>query len=353
MFNMSSAIHNANPLVSTKPTKTDSPITVPSASILNNPKQKLTTQFKRAITAMKHRTDSPQMVHIEKILDSPILPTFIDDATRSKDNPEYSSQTTSLPVKSQSYVQIKSPPNRSLSNQLLDTNTSSTATIVAIDTPSQAAAAPSIARPTHPSSPSARLVKQSLQQIHSSILQTMHQPQQLSSISASPSTTLSPTSTSSRAAGTGEVAILETILWSDFLQSTPSRFSFHTHTQLCTSNSCTLLLSMYTCTPSVFLSSFVDIAFCVNIRYDVSWRKKATITCEIIGWCSSEFSVWISVHIWLVFLFAGYYRLLREGRAPMASPDPLSITSEEGSNTPDFELLWLTSDDETTILSMW
>jgi hypothetical protein len=31
------------------------------------------------------------------------------------------------------------------------------------------------------------------------------------------------------------------------------------------------------------------------------------------------------------FLFLGYYRLLREGRAPMASPEPLSMTSEEDS----------------------
>ncbi len=30
-------------------------------------------------------------------------------------------------------------------------------------------------------------------------------------------------------------------------------------------------------------------------------------------------------------LFLGYYRLSREGRAPMASPEPISMTSEEDS----------------------
>ncbi|CAF1540734.1 unnamed protein product, partial [Adineta steineri] len=35
----------------------------------------------------------------------------------------------------------------------------------------------------------------------------------------------------------------------------------------------------------------------------------------------------------------GYLGLLRMGRAPMASPDPLSLTSDESCQTPDLELL--------------
>ena len=38
-------------------------------------------------------------------------------------------------------------------------------------------------------------------------------------------------------------------------------------------------------------------------------------------------------------LVLGYSRLIREGHAPMASPDPLSMTSEEGCHTPDLEIL--------------
>jgi hypothetical protein len=40
-----------------------------------------------------------------------------------------------------------------------------------------------------------------------------------------------------------------------------------------------------------------------------------------------------------LFLILGYLRLLREGRAPIASPDPLSVTSDESYNTPDLEML--------------
>lgn len=41
--------------------------------------------------------------------------------------------------------------------------------------------------------------------------------------------------------------------------------------------------------------------------------------------------------------FSGYLRLLREGCAPMASPDPLSITSDESCHTPDLEIVWLST----------
>ena len=215
MFNMSSAIHNANPLIPRKSSKVDSPISAPLPSILNNPKQKLTTQFKRAITAIKNRNDSPQIVHIGKVLDSPILPSHHDESSKLKDNnsDEHSSVGQGLSFVDQTkttqiYIQTKS----SSSTQILETKSPSTATIIAIDLPQAPSPLPtSRSITTHPASPSSRLVKQSLQQIHSSILQTMQQPHSLSTMAASSSATLSPTSTSSSAA-TGEIAILETIL---------------------------------------------------------------------------------------------------------------------------------------------
>jgi hypothetical protein len=228
MFNMSSAIHNANPLVQTNIVKPDhheqhdSPISTPLAAILANPKQKLTTQFKRAITAIKQRSDlpndpscassspSPQTSTIEKYFDSTILTSLIEEPNQHKDNFGQMSTSSTFVPKSQSFVHIKPQSTRSSSNQTLphvetDINNPSTATILTIDPP--------INRPNHPNSPSARIVRQSLQQIHSSILQTMNQHQPLSpTTTSSSSATLSPTPTSSSTMGTGEVAILETIL---------------------------------------------------------------------------------------------------------------------------------------------
>ncbi|CAF4844239.1 unnamed protein product, partial [Rotaria socialis] len=34
-----------------------------------------------------------------------------------------------------------------------------------------------------------------------------------------------------------------------------------------------------------------------------------------------------------------YFRSLNGSRAPMASPDPLSLTSDESCHTPDMEIL--------------
>ncbi len=222
MFNVSTAILDANPLAPKVRTKTDeheqqeSPSLTPLSSILAQPKQKLTTQFKRAITMIKQRSDpsndsqSSSPIHattIEKLLDSTILTSLIEEPIQQKDS--RMSSTSTLTPKSPSIGHIKSQPIRSSSNQILpnvDTNlkASSTATILTLDPP--------MTRPlNHPNSPSARIVKQGLQQIHSSILQTMHQHHPLSSQTASSSSaTLTPTSSST--IGTGEVAIRETIL---------------------------------------------------------------------------------------------------------------------------------------------
>jgi hypothetical protein len=229
IFNMSSAIHNSNPLVpdrikSEYHEQHDSSLPTPLSSILTNPKQKLTTQFKRAITMIKQRSDPsqdqpstsslpPQMTTNEKSADSTILTSLIEEPMKHKynvDSMEQISSTSTLTPKSQSFVNAKSQPSRSSSNQVMprtdtDLNNSLTSTILTMD--------PLIIRPNHPTSPSARMVKQSLQQIHSSILQTMHQHHPLSPApTSSSSATLSPTSTSSSTTGTGEVTILETIL---------------------------------------------------------------------------------------------------------------------------------------------
>ena len=223
---MSTAIHNANPLVPTNRPKSDSydipdsPLCPSIASKIANPKQKLTTQFRRAITAMRQRSDpssdSPPIISstpprastLEKALDPIGLTSLIEEPMKIGEISGHLSTSSTMTPKSQSFVQLKSPPSRSASNQLLDnTNSTATTTVLNIDPPSL--------RSTQAKTPSARLVKQSLQQIHSSILQTMTQRHPLSpptTATPSSSATLSPTPTSSSTTGTGEVAILETIL---------------------------------------------------------------------------------------------------------------------------------------------
>ncbi|CAF3674644.1 unnamed protein product [Adineta steineri] len=244
MFSISSAIADANPLVARDRIQSDqneqqdsSSPSSPLAALLSNPKQKLTSQFKRTIALIKQKSDpsndltttssSPSHSRtIEKLIDSTILTSLIEETSQINDSSDRnrllpsSPSTTTITPKSPSFGQIKPQAIRSSSSQITpnidtDINTSTAATIITMDSP--------VVRPplTHSTSPSARMVKQSLQQIHSSILQTMQQHQPLSSLSqplqppstSSSSATLSPTSTSTAATmGTGEVAILETIL---------------------------------------------------------------------------------------------------------------------------------------------
>lgn len=228
MFNMSAAIHNANPLVpSSRPNRVDSCDQADSlgcAPKSTNPKQKLTTQFRRAITAIRQRSDPssdsppaisstpPRISTMEKLIESGGLTSLIEEPSKINDTSGQLSTSSTLTPKSQSFVQLKSPPSRSASNQLLDNINSTTTTTVLNMDPSNLRTA------QHSKTPSTRLVKQSLQQIHSSILQTMTQRNPLSPATtttappSSSSATLSPTPTSSSTAGTGEVAILETIL---------------------------------------------------------------------------------------------------------------------------------------------
>lgn len=224
MFNVTSAIRNANPL---------SPPTVPKpeqheshepstalSSLLSHPKQKLTTQFKRAITMMKQRNDqlnesasvssllSSQGNNHERGFDSSNLPSLVEESTQSKESLENINQpptSSVLTSKSPAYTFTKPQSNETASRTVAtDSTNQPTATVLSMDAP--------IVRTHHPNSPPARIVKQSLQQIHSSILQTMQQHNPLSPPTASSSNTLNPTSSSASKLGTGEVAILETIL---------------------------------------------------------------------------------------------------------------------------------------------
>lgn len=236
MFNISSAIRNANPLAPADrikpehrehhdqhdPMSATATVATSHSSMLSHPKQKLATQFKRAITMLKqrgeHLVNSPSVsslphasASVEKPFDSMILTSLTEESLQnqgSSDNFGKLSSSSTLTPKSQSYVQIKPQATSSSQNEILtrinnDTNNPPSATLLPMDSP--------ILR-TSQTNPSARIVKQSLQQIHSSIIQTMHPHHPLSPQTTSSSATLSATPTSSSTMGTGEVAILETIL---------------------------------------------------------------------------------------------------------------------------------------------
>lgn len=225
MFDLSTAIRDANPLAPPVIDRSkfdhhdshDSASSSPLTSILSHPKQRLTAQFKRAITMMKQRSDtnpeghsvssSPSQVRMsERPLDPSMLTSLMEEPKIT----EPSSSINKSPLTSSSSIltnrSTTSYPIRSVSNQVLtrsnpETHHSSASIVVNMNSPSN--------RTPQMNSPSSRHVKQSLQQIHTSILQTINQ--QTLSTHSNPSAT-SPSSTSSTTVVTGEVAILETIL---------------------------------------------------------------------------------------------------------------------------------------------
>ena len=219
-FNISSAIRNANPLMTTNETKInqdehcDETLSTLTSSIISNPKQKFSTQFKRAITIIKQRNDqsndtlpvslSSLVTNTEKSAD---LTSLVEQSMQANDNNDSISQIPSLLTITPSFVHNKcqpicEPSSSFLSHNNMNSNNSPSNTIISIDSPIK-----------RTNNSSARIIKQSLQQIHSSILQTMHQHHPLStSVTSSSSATISPSPTSSSTMGTGEVAILETIL---------------------------------------------------------------------------------------------------------------------------------------------
>jgi hypothetical protein len=232
MFDLSSAIRDANPLAPSDrlklehPEQHDSPVSTSRLSILSNPKQRLAAQFKRAITMITQRHDpTPEPVSLQaspfqsrmlnQSVDPRMVTNLIGPSKSAHQNLAGDASLGSSPSmatpKSPSLMPGRAQPARSVSNQILarvdaSPNHPSTTTVLTMDSPS--------IRITHPNSPSMRNVKQNLQQIHSSILQTINQQSSLSPPTTTNSTTLSPTPTSSSSTttGTNEVTILETIL---------------------------------------------------------------------------------------------------------------------------------------------
>jgi hypothetical protein len=189
MFDVSTAIRDSNPLQTSDLIKTDSvdASSTPISSLLLHPKQKLTAQFKRAITMIKQRSEPtnespspPSMSLIEKP-DSNLLTSLIEEPIHNK---------LPSPPKSQSFVHIKP------SNQENGSNPPTTETIISLD--------PITLLNQQNQSQSARIIKSNIQQ---------NLTQKLSSSSA----TLSPTppttsSSSSTSTTTGELTILVTNL---------------------------------------------------------------------------------------------------------------------------------------------
>ncbi|CAF1024320.1 unnamed protein product [Adineta steineri] len=230
MFDVSQSIRDTNPLPTTDLLKNEqydgsSP---PTSSLLSNPKQKLTAQFKRAITMIKQRSESTHenpmgqnptslLDKTTHSLDPTLLTSLIEEPIAEE---QHLSPTETSPSRSQSFIHIESPKVHSLSNYDQDINTMTGATVINIES--------TISIKKENGNFLANRRKQSIQQIQSSTPHT----------SSSPSSSVT-------------------------MSSTPS---------------------------------------------------SSTAT-------------------------TGYLGLLRMGRAPMASPDPLSLTSDESCQTPDLELL--------------
>ena len=186
---MSNAMREPNPMPPTDSVKAESNDGSSFTSMLAHPKQKLTAQFKRAITMMKQRSepshDSPPTLRTSTSLtekplnsfDSSLLTSLIEEPTTTKSAMERSQST----------------------HETDSTLTSSTpaATVVNLD--------------PYPRMPAnSTIVKKSLNQIHSSILQSLSPSPALTSSSSS--TMPVPTSSSSSTTGTGDMIYLETLL---------------------------------------------------------------------------------------------------------------------------------------------
>ena len=225
MFDISTAIRDANPLVARDRIKhdqhesQDSPSSAAFSSILTHPRQKLTAQFKRAITMIKQRGDDSTNNFVSSSSSQPSrladqhfennnLTSLIEETKiNEEENVLVSPSASMFTSKSTSFLQSKPVASRSCLTETSiraehPTSLLTNSTIVTIDAPTS--------RTHRQNSPSIRTVKQSLQQIHSSILQSIHQSTG-SPATSGPSNTLGSTPMSV-ASSTGEVTILETIL---------------------------------------------------------------------------------------------------------------------------------------------
>lgn len=205
MFDMSTSIRDKNPLETPdfiKGEQTDESSTQ-STSMLSHPKQKLTAQFKRAITMIKQRSEptresSPPQFQtsislIEKpnnSFDSNLLTSLTEESTH--DTIPLTSREIP-PSKPQSFIH-----NKKSSNKDIDSNNTPAATIITMDS----------TRQTNNQNLSTHLIKSNLQKIHTAVIQAMNQQSTTPQTSSSSSAALSPTS----ASATGELAVLETIL---------------------------------------------------------------------------------------------------------------------------------------------
>jgi len=213
MFDMSSSIRDTNPLQTPDIIKNDQHDTssIPLSSILSHPKQKLTAQFKRAITMIKQRSEpthesssssSPQLLTSLSLtekpnysLDSTLLTSLVEETNHDDLIPSADISSS----KSQSFIHVK--PSIKDKDKSITTAT----TVINLDP---------ITRMNHQNqSLSTHIVNSSLQQIQQpSIVQTTNQQTLTPQISSS-SATLSPTPSSSTTTTTsGEFTILVTNL---------------------------------------------------------------------------------------------------------------------------------------------
>ena len=214
MFDILSSIHEKNPLETADLLKNDHYETTssPTSSILSYPKQKLTAQFKRAITMIKQRsepaddslqfqfpTSIPLNENTNHSLDSNLLTSLVEETT---DNHTYRSEEISTP-KSQSCGNDEPIIMHLSSNQATKSVSKTAPTVINLDSTEQIN--------NHNENPSTNIIKPNLPKIHSSTIETINQQSATPQISLQSSRTLNATPISS-ARTSGEIAILETIL---------------------------------------------------------------------------------------------------------------------------------------------
>jgi hypothetical protein len=207
MFDVSSSIRDTNPLQTPDLIKNDQSDTssTPLSSLLLHPKQKLTAQFKRAITMMKqrseptHRSSSPPLLTSISLTEKPnysLDPTLLTSLVEEPTHDDYSPPPTDISSpKSQPFVHKKPLI------QEIDSSTTAVATVINLD--------PTVGINHQNQNLSARLINSNLQQIQPSVVQLTNQQTVTPQISSS--TTLSPTPSSSTTT-TGEITMLVTNL---------------------------------------------------------------------------------------------------------------------------------------------
>lgn len=191
MFDMSSAIRDSNPLqpaADLMKNEQSENSSTPISSILSHPKQKITAQFKRAITMIKqrsepsHESSPPRLLTSLSLTEKPNFPLDTTLLTSLTEEPIQVDQSST--PKSQSFMQMKSSPSQDYDSS----NHPSTATVINLDP---------ITRFNQPNL--TRLIKPP-------------PTQNLTPQVSSPSIVISPTPSSSTTTTTGELTILVTNL---------------------------------------------------------------------------------------------------------------------------------------------